>query len=250
MYHPQYLSYSLRVLSKNIQKYALMYSTIYSMSSLRVYDKIEPRWEYVVSFLKRTLWVHYGHIFGYSLKELSMSSLGIVGGTFKKYSVGNFVGPFWIWSQLTHWQVWPPLPPVSPKILLIMVVTLKNNWHVWFDPWMIGMFSVWSVGIFNQGLPSIQLNVTLYHYWQLDDLCCTTAKILVSLSSPSHLRSKLIPTPRHSASFSLRTSISMHQIIEAQSKLLTLKFQTYSIAWRSRFLWKQVDQWLTTSKSP
>ena len=35
-----------------------MYLTIYSMSSLRVCGKIEPHWEFVVSFLKRTHWTH------------------------------------------------------------------------------------------------------------------------------------------------------------------------------------------------
>jgi len=35
-----------------------MYSTIYSMSSLRVCGKIEPHWEFVMSSSKRTHWVH------------------------------------------------------------------------------------------------------------------------------------------------------------------------------------------------
>ena len=49
------------------------YSTIYSMSSLRVYVEIEPHWESIVITLNKRPWGHCDHITGYFLKELSMS---------------------------------------------------------------------------------------------------------------------------------------------------------------------------------
>ena len=75
--HSQYAWATHWEFFQNIPSYLIsMYSTIYSMSFLRVCGKIEPHWEFVVSFLKGTYWVHYGHIFEYSLKETSMSGSG------------------------------------------------------------------------------------------------------------------------------------------------------------------------------
>jgi len=79
-----------------------MYSTIYSMSSLRVCGKIEPHWEFVVSSLKRTHWAHYGHIFGYSLKEISMSGSDTLWVHFDQ----NCERTQRVHSQNTCWVIW------------------------------------------------------------------------------------------------------------------------------------------------
>ena len=76
-----------------------MYPAIYSMSSLRVCDEIEPHWEFFVISFKRTHWVHCNHIDGYFVKELLMSG----SGTCWAHGESNYERTQGVLSKSTHW---------------------------------------------------------------------------------------------------------------------------------------------------
>ena len=95
------LSHSLRVLSKNAQKFD---HNVLNHILNEFFEKNPPGilWSNIWAFCERTLNEWLRKIVGEFWTKLSKNP----GGSFRKYLVGDLVGLFWTNSQLTHWSNW------------------------------------------------------------------------------------------------------------------------------------------------